>query len=45
MAERQASTKRHSAREWQTLVSKLAESSEDLGQFCGRHGIYPPTLR
>lgn len=45
MAERQASTKRRSAREWQTLVSKLAESGEDLGQFCGRQGIYPPTLR
>jgi hypothetical protein len=45
MAERQANTKRRSAREWQTLVSKLAESSEDLGQFCGRQGIYPPTLR
>lgn len=45
MAERQASTKRRSAREWQTLVSKLAESGEDLGQFCGRQGIYPATLR
>ena len=45
MAERQASTKRRSAKEWQTLVSKLAESGEDLAQFCGRQGIYPPTLR
>src|ERR1700674_2401797 len=45
MAERQASTKRRSAREWQTLLSKLAESGEDLGRFCGRQGIYPPTLR
>lgn len=45
MAERQASTKRRSAREWQTLVSKLAESGEDFEQFCRRRGIYPPTLR
>jgi hypothetical protein len=45
MAERQASTKRRSAREWQTLVSKLAASSEDFEQFCRRRGIYPPTLR
>jgi hypothetical protein len=45
MAERQASTKRRSAREWQTLVSKLAESGEDVEQFCRRQGIYPPTLR
>jgi hypothetical protein len=27
------------------LVSKLAESGEDLTQFCHRQGIYPPTLR
>lgn len=45
MAERQASTKRRSAKEWQTLVSKLAESGEDLAQFCDHQGIYPPTLR
>jgi hypothetical protein len=45
MAERRASTKRRSAREWQTLVSKLAESGGDLAQFCRRRGIYPPTLR
>jgi hypothetical protein len=45
MAERQASTKRRSAREWQSLVSRLAESGEGLAQFCGREGIYPPTLR
>jgi len=45
MAERQANTKRRSAKEWQTLVSKLAESGEGLAQFCGRQGIYPPTLR
>jgi hypothetical protein len=49
MAERQASTKRRSASEWHTLVSKLAESGEDLAQFCRRQGIYlgiyPPTLR
>jgi transposase-like protein len=45
MAERQASTKRRSAREWQTLVSKLAESGGDVEQFCRLQGIYPPTLR
>ena len=45
MAERQASAKRRSAREWQTLVSKLAESGEDFEQFCRRRKIYPPTLR
>jgi hypothetical protein len=45
MAERQASTKRRSAREWQALVSKLAESGEDLEQFCRRQEIYPSTLR
>jgi transposase-like protein len=46
MAEgRRASTKRRSAKEWQSLVSKLAESGEDLSQFCRRQGIYPPTLR
>jgi hypothetical protein len=45
MAEKQASTKRRSASEWRALLSKLAASGEDLGQFCGRQGIYPPTLR
>jgi transposase-like protein len=45
MAESQASAKRRSAREWQTLVSKVTESGEDLTQFCRRQGIHPPTLR
>jgi transposase-like protein len=45
MAERRASTRRRSGGEWQALVSKLAESGEDLAQFCRRHGIYAPTLR
>jgi hypothetical protein len=41
MAESQASAKRRSAREWQTLVSKVAESGEDLTQFCRRQGNLP----
>ena len=45
MAERRSSTKRRSAGEWHGLVSELAESGEDLEQFCRRHEIYPPTLR
>jgi len=45
MAENQTSVKRRSAREWQDLVSKLAESGEDLARFCRRQGIHPPTLR
>jgi transposase-like protein len=45
MAEKRASTRRRSSGEWQALVSKLAESGEDLAQFCRRHGIYPPILR
>jgi transposase-like protein len=44
MTERRASAKR-SAGEWQTLVSQLAESGEDVAKFCRRHGIYPPTLQ
>jgi|SRR5579864_385723 len=45
MAESQTSAKRRSAKEWQTLVSKLATSGEDLTRFCRRQGIHPPTLR
>jgi hypothetical protein len=45
MAEKQASTKRRSATEWRALLSKLAESGEDVDRFCRRQGIYPPTLR
>ncbi|MDP9121619.1 MAG: hypothetical protein M3O15_09690 [Acidobacteriota bacterium] len=45
MAEKRASTKRRSASEWQALVSKLAESGEDIARFCRRQGIYPPTLQ
>jgi len=45
MAESQTSAKRRSAREWQALVSQVAESGEDLTQFCRRQGIHPPTLR
>lgn len=45
MAERKAGTKRRSASEWQTLVSRLAESGGEVAQFCRRQGIYPPTLR
>jgi transposase-like protein len=45
MAEKRATTKRRSASEWQTLVAKLAESGEDIAQFCRRQGIYLPTLQ
>jgi transposase-like protein len=45
MAEKRAPTKRRSASEWQTLVAKLAESGEDIAQFCRRQGIYLPTLQ
>lgn len=45
MAERQGSTRRRSAGEWQALLSTLAECGEGLEQFCRRKGIYPPTLR
>jgi hypothetical protein len=45
MAEKRASTKRRRASEWQVLVSKLAESGEEVGQFCRRQGIHLPTLR
>src|SRR5579863_4941294 len=45
MAESQTSAKRLGAREWHTLVSKLAESGEDLIRFSRRQGIHPPTLR
>jgi predicted nucleic acid-binding protein len=44
MAEKRVGTKRRSASEWQALVSKLAESGEDVTQFCRRQGIYMPTL-
>lgn len=45
MAEKRAWTKRRSASEWQALVSKLAESGEEVTKFCRRQGIYVPTLR
>jgi hypothetical protein len=45
MAETRVGTKRRSASEWQVLVSKLAESGEEVTQFCRRQGIYMPTLR
>ncbi len=45
MAEKRASTKRRRASEWQALVSKLAESGEEVTQFCRRQGIRLPTLR
>ena len=45
MAEKRASTKRRRASEWQALLSKLAESGEDVTQFCRRQGIHLPTLR
>ncbi len=45
MAEKRLSARRRSAGEWQAMLWKLAESGEDVDQFCRRMGIYPPTLR
>lgn len=45
MAASQTSARRRSAQEWQSLLSKLATSGEDLTRFCRRQGIHPPTLR
>ncbi len=45
MAEKRTSTKRRRASEWQALLAKLAESGEEVPQFCRRQGIHLPTLR
>ena len=45
MAEKRLSARRRSAGEWQAVLWKLAESGEDVDQFCRPQGIYPPTLR
>jgi hypothetical protein len=41
MAEKRASTKRRRASEWQVLLSKLAESGEEVTQFCRRQWPCP----
>jgi hypothetical protein len=45
MAEKRASSGRRSAREWQELLSQLAESGEEGVEFCRRRGVHLPTLR
>jgi transposase-like protein len=45
MAERFGVSRRRSAEEWQELLLELAESGEEVGRFCRRHRLHPPTLK
>ena len=45
MAERRRAGGRRSRSEWQDVLARLEASDKEVGRFCQREGIYPPTLR
>lgn len=45
MAESLRVSRRRTAEEWQALLLELAESGEEVGRFCRRHRLHPPTLK
>jgi hypothetical protein len=45
MADRRMRVQRRSRSEWQGVLARLEASGEDVGRFCKREGIHPPTLQ
>jgi hypothetical protein len=45
MADRRMRVQRRSRSEWQGVLARLEASGEEVGRFCKREGIHPPTLR